>query len=269
MAETEAATAEGTGSVERPRRQWSEARRAAAQKPRTGRSQPAGVTDADLIAEDVIGEAVDNITTLAGYVMPFAPYTAVTLMGVPDPESSDDRQLPWIVKSRAQMAGEILLAHAKTNRRLLAAVARFNLLFKNVELLEVAGSVVAAAAVDAHLVEPDATIALPGGLELPILAPAIGDTIEFIAAQERAAEAQARAEGREVPQRRRRTQSPNGVSEPEQPWSPDEPTAAQRAEAEETRRRLEARNAVIANGGVDPTLRREGQTIVPGDERST
>jgi hypothetical protein len=237
---------------------WSPARRAAAAQRRRGSDGQR--PDADLIAEEVIDEAVANVTTLAGFIMPIAPYTAVTLAGVIDPDSPKDAQT-WLVKSRAEMAGSVLLEHAKRNRRVLAAVARFNLLFKNVELLEVVGSVGAAVAVDAKLMPADASIKLPGGAEYPILYPAIGDTIEFIAGQDAAAEAAERAQGHEVPRRRRRTESADAVSTPQAPY---EPTLETPEDAAAMRERLTKRNAEL-----DPTLRREGQTVIEGGVEAT
>jgi hypothetical protein len=248
---------------DKPRRQWTDAQRAA-HAARRRRPAPdlrvADGTDVQQMAEEAVGEAVANVITLSGFLMPLAPYTAVTLAGVPHPEQAGQ----WLVKSRAEMAGEVLLEHAKRNKRVLAAIQRFNLMFKNVELIEVAGAVAASVAVDAKLVPADATIALPGGIQMPILAPAIGDTIEYIAAQQEAA----RAQGIEVPPQSRRTESAAGVGQPEQPWAPEEPSEEQLRQARATRERIAARDAAIANG-TDPTLRREGQTIVPGGMEKT
>ena len=169
------------------KRTWTPEQREKIMQARRERAQKNGSrTDAELIAEDVVGDAVANVITLSGFLMPIAPYTAVTIAGVPDPENEGS----MLVQSRAEMAGRVLLEHAKRNHRVLAAIARFNQLFQSVELVEVVGSVVAAGAVDAHVVEPDATIALPGGAQVPILAPVIGDTIAYIAAQEDQARAQ-------------------------------------------------------------------------------
>jgi len=259
----EAASDESTARSERPRRQWSQARCAAqGQRRRRDDATDGARPDVEVIAEEQVAEAVANITTLAGFAMPIAPYTAVTLMGVPGPTPD----APWLVSSRAEMAGRVLLEHAKRNRRVLAAIARFNLMFKNVELLEVAGSVVASVAVDAKLVPPDATITLPGGIEAPILYPAIGDTIEYIAAQQAAAtpESAVRVER----QARPRPTTPD-VDRPGEPWN-GELSAEQKAEVEATRRRIAARDSARdANGGVEPTLRREGQVRVEGDVTKT
>lgn len=251
---------------EEQKRTWSPARRAAAENRRRTRSA-AGVKDvrgdAELVAEEVIGEAVDNMITLAGFAMPIAPHTAVTIAGVPEPDTRPEEGR-WLVKSRAVMAGNVLLEHAKRNPRILQVVARFNLMFKNVELLEVAGAVVAAAAVDAKVVEPDAVVALPGGLEMPILAPVIGDTIAYIAAQQ----AQASPPAYRVDKRPDRGAAASAEgAEGDEPR--DEPTPAQRAEAARTRARILARENALANGQPDPTLRREGQTIVPGGVEDT
>lgn len=246
-------------SEEGQKRTWTPEQREKIMQARRERAQKNGSarTDAELIAEDVVGDAVANVITLSGFLMPIAPYTAVTIAGVPDPENEGS----MLVQSRAEMAGRLLLEHAKRNHRVLAAIARFNQLFQSVELVEVVGSVVAAGAVDAHVVEPDATIALPGGAQVPILAPVIRDTIAYIAAQED----QARAQGIEVPRRGRRT-TPKPDDEPRDARGM---TAAQHQEAAATRARIAAREAAYARGEPDPTLRREGQTVVTGDVTAT
>jgi len=228
------------------------------------------------VADEVVADAVGNVIALAGLIMPLAPYTAVTVAGVPDADGQG-----WVVKSRADMAGRVLLEHAKRNPRVLAFLARFNLMFRNVELVEVSAALVASVAVDARLVPPDATIALPGGAQMPILAPAIGDTIEYIASQREAAAA---PEFTTIATQARRTQSSTGVAEPEAPWvasSPvdevpsegeparDEPSPSQLRKARAARERLAARDAELAAGRPDPTLRREGQAIVPGGVTDT
>jgi len=252
-----AATNESTTDSERPRRGWSEARRKASEQRRQG-AAASSRPDPELIAEEVIGDAVANVITLAGFVMPFAPYTAVTLAGVPGEEAGT-----WVVRSRAEMAGAVLLEHAKRNNRVLAAVHRFNLLFKNVELAEVVGSVVASVAVDAHVIPPDATMALPGGMKLPILAPAIGDTIAYIAGQEEAAHAAGHV----------RLDPDAGIGGAGQAWehiagAPTQPTPEQLAAAHAARERRRARDERIANGE-EPTVRREGQTVIPGGVTDT
>lgn len=191
------------------RRTWSAARRQRAIEAQDRRRAESAATGArpqgrrqrvadgvELVAEEVVGEAVANVVTLCGFVMPFAPYVAVTLAGVPHPEQEN----AWLVKSRAEMAGNVLLEHAKRDRRVLAAIDRFNRLFTNVEVVEVVGGVVAAAAVDAHLIEPDASIALPGGVQMPLLAPVIGDTVAYIAAQQEAAQGPAQQGDRREPE---------------------------------------------------------------------
>lgn len=167
-------------------RTWSASRRAAWRKRQEGKAEPRSrngrAVDVDLIAEEVVGEAVANVTALAGFLMPIAPYTAVTLAGVPHPTESD----AWIVAPRAQMAGRVLLEHAKRDARVLRAIDRFNRMFQSVEALEVAASLVASVAVDAHVVDAHAAIALPGGAQAALLAPVIGDTIAYIDAENEA-----------------------------------------------------------------------------------
>ena len=249
---------------ERPRRTWSPARRAAAARRRSGETDGQR-PDAELIAEEVVGEAVANITTLAGFIMPIAPYTGITIAGVPG-----EREGEWIVRSRAEMAGSVLLEHAKRNHRVLAAVARFNLMFKNVEIIEVAGAVIASAAVDAKLVEPDAIVKLPGGIEAPILYPAIGDTIQYIALQQQT-EVVAHPTEKLT---REESLAAGGRGQ-------EEMTTEQRAEARRIRRNLEQRDKELeAERGrvvtglaqgvpLEPTARREGQVVVEGDVTKT
>ena len=252
-------TDENPETVETPRRgprpggTWSPARRAAAARRRGGSDGQR--PDAELIAEEVVGEAVANITTLAMWVTPFAPYTGYTIAGVPGAREGE-----WLVRSRAEQAGGVLLEHAKRNRRVLAAVARFNLLFKNVEIIEVAGAVVASVAVDAKLVEPNATVKLPGGIEAPILYPAIGDTIQYVAYLEQEQEQAVAAQP---------TTRPGPRSE--SAAAGDEMTPEQREEARQTRARLTKRNAELEQQGVplEPTTRREGQLVVEGDFTKT
>jgi hypothetical protein len=260
-------TDESTATVDGPKRgpskgsEWSPARRAAAAGRRRG-PVDGQRPDAELIAEEVIGEAVANMTTLAGFLTPIAPYTGITIAGVPG-KNDENGNPTWIVKSRAEMAGSVLLEHAKRNRRVLAAVQRFNLMFKNVELLEVVGSVVASAAVDAKIVEPDASVKLPGGAEFPILYPAIGDTIEFIASQQEPGVvvgervATGPRPGPEVagPQAREPMAQEEGM-----PQTPEQAAAM--------RERLTKRNERISNG-LEPTATRQGQTVVPGDVTKT
>jgi len=213
---------------------------AARARAKAARSNGQAHTDAELIAEDVVGDAVANVITLSGFLMPVAPYTAVTIAGVPDPENEG----AMLVQSRAEMAGRVLLEHAKRNPRVLRAIARFNQLFQSVELVEIVGSVVAAGAVDAHVIEPDATIALPGGAQMSILAPVLGDTIAYIAGQEEMALAQGYAA---LERRARRTAAAPDIKGP--PPRAPEPGRDY--------------------GNPDPTLRREGQTVVTGDVTAT
>jgi len=264
---SEATGTESAAANERTKRAWSPARRAAAEKAAQDRARRSAAestrSDVELVAEDQIAEAVANITALCGLMAPLAPYTAYTLAGVPGEKPGE-----WYVLPRAEMAGRVLLEHAKRNRRVLAAVARFNLMFRNVELVEVAASVVASVAVDAKLVQPDAAVALPGGRQLPILTPAIGDTIAFMASQGATRTVSAVHTERQA----RRTTSDDGVTEPDAPWGStagqSEPTPEQLATAHRLREERRHRDERIANGS-EPTMRREGQVIVPGGVQDT
>src|SRR5215469_4398496 len=255
-------TAEGaeTTTTERPKRTWSAARRAAAGR-RAATGDMTRGTDAQLVAEDVIGTAVDNLKGVAGmFVIPVAPITGLTIIGVPaeghKPGPTDWQETPapgeWAVPSRADMMGRALLPQVARNPRLLAMVDRFNQLFRNVELLEAAASIAAAVAVDAGVVPADATVTLPGGIHYPVLDPVIGDVLEYMRSQQ--PEAMAVILQRQA----RRTESADGVQRPEPPYDPGEPTAEQRAEAARRRASLARRNEAMANGegdpGPDPTL---------------
>ena len=196
--EQESAAAEPDGASSeraesRPRRRWSPAQRAAHAKRRklidgaradlgkdgrTPRSAPA-TASVDLVAKEVIDTAVANVKGLCLYLAPFAPYAAITLMGAQDESGAE------LVRSRAEMAGRVLLRQAENDPRIVRAVARFNRLFESVEAVEVIGAVGASVAVDAKLVDPHLRIRY-GPVEFPILEPVIGDTIAFIDAQKEA-----------------------------------------------------------------------------------
>jgi hypothetical protein len=232
------ATAEAeAGPEDRPKesRRWSEARRKrflerAANRKTGGRAPGGEAPERELIAEEVVGDAVANMITVAGYAMPFVPYVAVTVAGVPHPDEAENKEpTRWVVQSRARMAGDILLEHAKRDVRILRAVDRFNRLFTNVEAVEIVAAVGAASMVDAKLIDPHATIKLPGGLEMPILAPVIGDTIDYMD--------QALGQLEEVPQ-----QGPRLERTSEQA-SPD--------------------------GEAGATTARQGQTVIEGDVTKT
>lgn len=235
---TDTTTAEAPPQAEpreRRSRPLSDRQRAAYARRRAGTRASASGEPAGL-PEEIVGEAVANLTALAGYLMPFAPHTAVALTGVPHPQQEG----AWLVRSRAQMAGNVLLEHARTNARVLAAIARFNALFQSVEVVELVTSVGAAIAVDAKLVDPHATVRLPGGLEASVMAPMIGDVIGFVDSQLAA-------------------QTP-----PVDTASTEELVvrmeAGDRAAAMELRRRREA---------ADATIPRDGQTVVPGGVEGT
>jgi hypothetical protein len=220
-------------------RQWSQARRDADAKRRAGGRLKG---DADLVAEDVVGEAVDHLITVAGiFIVPVAPHVGLTIAGVPHPDAPaklnalESTPQDWLVQCRAAMAGRALLEHARRNTRVLALVGRFNALFRNVELLEVAGALAASVAVDAHLAPADAVAVLPGGARYPIFQPVIGDVIDFIASQR-----------------------------------PPEPLAPERVD--KRARNSHAAGAWSGDGAAateEPTLRREGQAVIEGGVQDT
>lgn len=257
------------------RRTWSAARRAAAERAREEREArrraPVDLRkrDHELVAEAVVGEAVDNLKGIAAlFVMPVAPYTALTITGVPaqgyEPEAGAwmEPLQPgrWVVVSRADMIGRALLPQAQRNARLLAVLDRINGALRSVEVLEATAAIAASAAVDARMVEPDLTVQLPGGIEYPVLSAVIGDTIEFVAAQQPAG-----GEQRQAKRQRRATENDEGVQEPGQPWpvTPDqaEPNEAQLAAAHALREARAAREA--------GTQRADGQVVIPGGVEDT
>lgn len=186
-------TDEATETTEQqPRRGWSEARRAAQARRRSAPNGQAAKprSDAELVAEEVIGEAIINVTAVAGlFVVPVAPHVGFTIAGVPKPDV-EYGETAWLkphpedfwVQPRAEMMGRALYEHAKHNPRILGIVHRFNILMRNVEMLDAAGAIVASAAVDFGGVAPDAAMVLPGGIQYPIFGAIIGDTIEYVAA---------------------------------------------------------------------------------------
>lgn len=189
------------GAEAQPRkRQWSEARRRAELERRrrlmAERADRATLTEAvkpdlDLVADKVVGEAVDNVKAFSVmFLRPFLPYTAVTICGIEAPEGSPEGTPP-LVFSRADLAGEALLEQTKRSPRLLRAIDRFNAVFRNMGLMEAVAGTIAAAAVDLEMVAPDAALRVPGPrgpVDLPVLAPVIGDVVQYMAQQEQLAQ---------------------------------------------------------------------------------
>lgn len=110
-------------------------------RPATAPRLPSGELDDP---DRVVAEAVANTQGLAGILAAVGlPYLGVTLAGV------ETEQGQVIVRSRAVIAGELLLPHARRNARILAWLIRYNQVFKGGTLFDLAGSVGAATVVDA------------------------------------------------------------------------------------------------------------------------
>lgn len=93
--------------------------------------------------DEEVATAVANTQGLSAsliYVM--APHLGVTIAGYTDEQGNE------IVKSRAVMAGELLLPLARKNPRVLQWIMRYNQLFIGNDALNVVGSVAAAGYVD-------------------------------------------------------------------------------------------------------------------------
>lgn len=161
---------------------------AEASRTRPSTAAPAGVVERE------IALAVSNTKAAAAFLYPLAPHLAVTIAGAEDSEGA------VLVRSRADVAGELLLSQAKTNPRILNVVRAYNRLYEGGAVIDLALSVGAAGVVDAgglmaaraghtpaegHRMMAEFEVRLPflSAPMQPILM-VIPDALEFVAARE-------------------------------------------------------------------------------------
>jgi hypothetical protein len=162
---------------------------------RERKQAPARPAAPESAVQAVVEEAVGNAIVIGGYLSILLPHLGTAIAGVP----SDDPERP-VVRSRAEMAGGILIEHARRNPAVLNALERFNSLLKSSAVVEIAGSLAAAAAVDVGLVDPNMSIEVgpfQGEHAIRPVRAVIGDVVTYV---EAARTAQAAANGRAYPQ---------------------------------------------------------------------
>lgn len=144
---------------------------ASRERPKTSTGK---VVASEARAREEVDKAVGTMIGL-GSIMAGAgilPYTGLTIAGVQDKSGA------WVVRSRAVIAGGVLFEHAKRDARVLEAVIRFNRIFEGSALVDVAGSLVAAVAVDAGT-PPELEVGL-GRFQFQPIRSAIGDVVDFV-----------------------------------------------------------------------------------------
>lgn len=151
-----------------------------------GKNKPPPSGGLESSGRTVVNKAIANVQTVAGFAAMFAPHVGLTIAGLRDPQTQK-----WIVRSRAEIAGGILLGHIAGARtpdeiqraaQILQLLSRFNSIFEASALGDVVGSIAVAAAVDARIIPVDFKVKV-GQLELPIVTATIGDVVAELEAQ--------------------------------------------------------------------------------------
>lgn len=122
---------------------------------------------------------VQSLALLSTFMLPVLPHTSITLMS-----RAGDRVIEVEGAKPIPKKGiaTVVMGYAQRDPRVMRAVVRFNNLMTAGEGMELAMSLGAAVAVDAHLVDPHLTIAmpvpgLPGGMEYRPIEGLIGDVV--------------------------------------------------------------------------------------------
>jgi len=157
--------------------------RPAPPKDKAARSAGAGL---DAAAKNIVSKAVANTQSVGLLLFMVAPHLGLAIAGAKDPRTNQ-----VVVRSRAEVAGQILLgnlAAASSAEELQRAaqivelLRRYNAIFEYSALGDLAGSLAVAAAIDARLIQPDFRIKV-GQLELPVVSMTIGDVVEELERQ--------------------------------------------------------------------------------------
>jgi uncharacterized C2H2 Zn-finger protein len=183
-----------------------ETRRSLAQHRRqahVGERRKSGAHDVVTIAlESERGPLVENMATVGTGVAMFLPHTGLTVV------------------SRAAVTADALIEVASRDRRLAIAIRRFNQFFKSGELVQVAISLGAAAAVDLGVLDPHLAIEVgpfTGELAIRPVEGLIGDVVAQV----------------EKARRRQGEQQEPGISVPSGPPNGSPPRRAHRRKAPE------------------------------------
>lgn len=162
------------------------------ERPRTSTPAPAKIAGLSGEARTVVNKAVANTQTVGALLSLVAPHTGLTIAGYRDPQTGAE-----VVRSRAAVAGDILLGHIAAAQsadelqraaQILELLRRYNSIFEYSALGDVAGSLVVAAAIDARVIRPDFKLKV-GQLELPVVEATIGDVVQELDRQGLYAEA--------------------------------------------------------------------------------
>lgn len=133
-------------------------------------------------ARTIVNKAVANTQTV-GALLAAIPYTAhlgLTIAGYTDPDTK-----LVTVRSRAAMAGDILLGHLASAQtpdeiqraaQIVELLRRYNMIFEGGDLANVGASLAVAVAVDARMIPPDFGVKL-GPIEIPVVQLTIGDVV--------------------------------------------------------------------------------------------
>jgi len=136
----------------------------------------------DGAARTVVNKAVGNAQTV-GALLAAIPYTAhlgLTIAGYTDPDTK-----LVTVRSRAAMAGDLLLGHLASAQtpdeiqraaQIVEVLRRFNMIFEGGDLANLGASIGVAIAVDARMIPPDFGVKL-GPVEIPVVQLTIGDVV--------------------------------------------------------------------------------------------
>lgn len=102
---------------------------------------------------------VTSLATIGTFVAPFAPHLGLTLIS-----RAGDRELqvPNAKPVRKRGIASVVMSYAEHDPRIMRGVVRFNDIVQGSDAIELVASLGAAAAVDAHLVDPHLGIRLPG-----------------------------------------------------------------------------------------------------------
>jgi hypothetical protein len=132
----------------------------------------------ELTPDQIVDLAVVNTQTFgAGLAATIAPHLGVAIAGVQDEKGA------WIVRSRAEMAGNLIRERARKEPRMLRLLVLYNRLFEVPDGLVLATSLPAALMLDTGRATPDMTVALPlfgREFKLQPMRMAAGDVIDYV-----------------------------------------------------------------------------------------
>ena len=102
---------------------------------------------------------VESLTTVGMFVAPILPHTGLTVIS-----RAGDREIPIPNAKPVHKRGiaSVMVDYGKRDPRFMRAIVRFNNLMHGGDAFELAASLAAAVAVDAHRVSPHLALPIPG-----------------------------------------------------------------------------------------------------------